>query len=140
MWRPCFPCDSFPFPSLGKHAGRVVITVQSTLSFTQIALKLPQTLTPPLQPDRGAVNRPQWPPSKLSAFGEGEGWLGSACSPHLYTLQSLLPLSPGILSWLWQEAAGKSCLSPRSPGVGYIWMLKVMTHLHEVLPPACLMW
>lgn len=122
----------FPLRIPEKHAGKVIMNIQSTPSSAQRAPELPSTPAPPQQPvDLSG------PPSRLRAFGEGDGRLWSAYNPNLCPLWGLLPALQ-CPPWLWQEAAGKSSLSPRPPGASYIWMLKVMTHLHAVLPPACL--
>lgn len=60
-------------------------------------------------------------------WGRGGGWVCG--SPH--------PCPPQAPSPLLAEAGGKSSPSAE-PGAGYIWMLKVMTHLHAALPPICL--
>lgn len=131
-----FP-DFFPLPIPEKRAGKVIVNIQSPRPLAGEPLNFPPTPAPPQQPAQ------VWPGTSVvlspdsPAFGEGEGRRGllatqtsalfGACSPA----PRCPPLAPA-------GGSSKSSLSPMPPGAGYIWMLKVMTHLHAVLPPACL--
>lgn len=99
-----------------------------------VIIKTPPAATTADQAGSAGLRAPS-PDSRI--WGRGGGWV--CWQPTPLPSAGPAPALPQRPPRSGQKAAGKSSLSRRAqPGAGYIWMVKVMTHLHAVLPPICL--